>query len=177
MRERLKTVLWTLLICTILDQVTKEIAIRTLKGTRPQIFLGNLFRLEYAENPGAFLGLGGGLSDAWRFWLMTVVVAVILVFCLYSVIRDSKLGRVATFGFSLVIAGGVSNLLDRLFRTDGKVVDFMNLGVGSWRTGIFNVADIAIMGGVFLVLIPALRPGMDRGAARGGGAAARSRTP
>jgi signal peptidase II len=155
---RIKTVLWTLGACVVLDQLTKEIAIRLLKGTPPIIYLGNLFRFEYAENPGAFLGLGGGLSDGLRFWLMTVVVGLILLLCVWSVVRDSKLGRVATFGFALVIAGGVSNLLDRLFRTDGKVVDFMNLGIGSLRTGIFNIADVAILGGVFLVLIPALQP-------------------
>lgn len=161
MRERLKTVLWTIGLCTLLDQATKELAIRTLKGTRPQAFLGNLFRLEYAENPGAFLGLGGTLSDGMRFWLMTVVVGLILVFCLYSVMRDTQLGKVGTFGFALVIAGGMSNLLDRVFRTDGKVVDFMNLGVGSLRTGIFNVADVAIMVGIFLVLVPAFQPKPD----------------
>jgi signal peptidase II len=157
MLSRVKTVIWTLFVCLILDQTTKEIAIQHLKGTPPRIYLGNLFRFEYAENPGAFLGLGRSLSDGLRFWLMTVVVAIILLFCLYSVIRDSKLGKMATFGFALVIAGGVCNLLDRMFRTDGKVVDFMNLGIGSLRTGIFNVADVAIMGGVFLVLWPALR--------------------
>ena len=48
-------------------------------------------------------------------------------------------------------AGGTSNLIDRAAR--GIVVDFINVGVGSLRTGIFNVADLAIVFGFALVLI------------------------
>jgi signal peptidase II len=52
-------------------------------------------------------------------------------------------------GGILFIAGGTSNLVDRIAR--GNVVDFMNVGIGSLRTGIFNVADVALMVGVVLV--------------------------
>lgn len=48
-----------------------------------------------------------------------------------------------TVAWSLVLAGGLGNLLDRLIY-DGRVIDFMNLGIGSLRTGIFNVADVCI---------------------------------
>ena len=48
-------------------------------------------------------------------------------------------------------AGGTSNQIDRAAR--GSVVDFINVGVGSLRTGIFNVADLAIVFGFALVLI------------------------
>lgn len=57
----------------------------------------------------------------------------------------------ALFGVALFVAGGASNLVDRI--TYGMVIDFMNDGIGSVRTGIFNVADMAIMlGAVILVL-------------------------
>jgi signal peptidase II len=49
----------------------------------------------------------------------------------------------------LIVGGGVSNLIDRL-RYGGYVVDFLNVGIGSLRTGIFNVADMAIMAGVII---------------------------
>jgi signal peptidase II len=55
-----------------------------------------------------------------------------------------------------VAAGGLGNLWDRL-ATGGWVVDFMNLGVGPLRTGIFNVADVALMAGVALVAWPERR--------------------
>jgi signal peptidase II len=49
------------------------------------------------------------------------------------------------------LAGGASNLIDRLIY-DGYVLDFLNVGVGSVRTGIFNVADAFIMAGVILLI-------------------------
>jgi 2-iminobutanoate/2-iminopropanoate deaminase len=48
-------------------------------------------------------------------------------------------------GLALFVAGGVSNWIDRV--TQGRVVDFLNVGVGPVRTGVFNVADLAIMVG------------------------------
>jgi signal peptidase II len=58
-------------------------------------------------------------------------------------------------GVCLVLAGGASNWVDRVVR--GSVVDFLNVGVGPLRTGIFNVADVAIMVGVALLLVGGLR--------------------
>src|SRR4030095_6814365 len=58
-------------------------------------------------------------------------------------------------GAWLVIAGGASNWIDRVVR--GSVVDFMNVGIGPLRTGIFNVADVAIMVGVAIVALTAFR--------------------
>jgi signal peptidase II len=57
---------------------------------------------------------------------------------------------------ALVLAGGSSNLVDR-FVNDGYVVDFINIGAGPIRTGIFNVADAAIAAGVLLILVHSWR--------------------
>ena len=65
--------------------------------------------------------------------------------------------RVAFAALGLILAGGVGNLIDRV-RLDGIVIDFLNLGIGGVRTGIFNVADIAITAG-FLLLLPTLFAG------------------
>lgn len=54
-------------------------------------------------------------------------------------------------GISLIIAGGLGNLTDRALN-NGAVIDFMNIGVGSLRTGIFNIADVAIMVGVGVLM-------------------------
>ena len=57
--------------------------------------------------------------------------------------------------FSLFIAGGLSNWFDRV--SAGRVIDFMNIGIGGLRTGIFNVADVAIMVGAALFVLAELR--------------------
>ena len=66
---------------------------------------------------------------------------------------------VALLGLALFVAGGASNWIDRLAR--GFVVDFLNVGVGPVRTGIFNVADVAIMAGAAIMLIAELRAARD----------------
>ena len=56
-----------------------------------------------------------------------------------------------TIALSFICAGGFSNLFDRI-AYNGYVVDFFNIGINGLRTGIFNVADVAIMAGAFLLL-------------------------
>ena len=55
----------------------------------------------------------------------------------------------------LFLAGGASNWIDRALQ--GSVVDFLNVGIGPLRTGIFNVADVGVMLGAFLLLLVELR--------------------
>jgi signal peptidase II len=67
--------------------------------------------------------------------------------------------RLALLGVSVFVAGGVSNLLDRIVY--GNVIDFMNVGVGPLRTGIFNVADMAVILGAAIVLWAGYRSESD----------------
>jgi signal peptidase II len=150
-----------LTLCVGCDQATKRLAEFALKDNEPRAFFGNLFRLEYAENPGAFLGLGGGLPDWERYLLLTVVSSAILGVLSLFVCMRKDLSAVDICGYALILAGGASNMIDRI--AAGVVIDFMNVGIGTLRTGIFNVADMAIMGGLFLVLAAHLTPGRVRG--------------
>jgi signal peptidase II len=139
-----------LVTCMGCDQATKRLAEFALKDTHPVSFLGNTFRLEYTENPGAFLGMGGTLPDWQRWALLTLVSSGILVALTAFVClkRDMRLLDIA--GYALILAGGMSNMIDRILA--GVVVDFLNVGIGTLRTGIFNVADMAIMLGLFVVI-------------------------
>jgi len=135
------------------DQATKRIATHELRDVPSQSFLGDTFRLVYAENPGAFLGMGGTFSPQLRFWGFTVMVGTLLLGALgYLILRGRGLPTLSAAGLALLIGGGGSNWYDRLVN-DGRVVDFLNLGIGSLRTGIFNVADIAIMAGAVLIAV------------------------
>ena len=131
------------------DRVTKHIAATKLAGLPGQSYLGGIFRLEYVENPGAFLGLGAGLPDWARIGLLTFGAAAGVVAVAVAAFKFHWVG-LPFAGAMLFIAGGASNLIDRILH--GSVIDFMNVGVGSLRTGIFNVADIALMMGVVLML-------------------------
>ncbi len=144
------------------DQATKMLARAWLAPHPPIIFgeqllEGGLARLTYFENPGAFLGLGADLPAPLRFWIFTVVAVLLLsalaVYVWHSARHTSTLMLV---GASLLVAGGVGNLIDRIFN-DGRVIDFMVVGVGWLRTGVFNVADMALTAGVIIVAFASLR--------------------
>jgi signal peptidase II len=133
------------------DQLTKTVAVAKLKGTPRQSFLGDLFRLDYAENPGAFLGLGGALPSTWQFWILTIGVGGLLFAMLGYLLLSRHLHLGPSLGLAMMVGGGLSNWFDRVVN-DGRVVDFLNLGIGSLRTGIFNVADVAIMAGAAVLV-------------------------
>lgn len=133
------------------DQFSKNLAEENLKYAKPRRYFGNVFRLEYAENTGAFLSMGAELPALARTWLFTVLSGVLLVGLLYYVLTHSSFTRKHVFALALILGGGSSNLIDRI-TNDGRVVDFMNMGIGSLRTGIFNFADVAIMTGMGLIV-------------------------
>jgi len=136
------------------DQVSKRVATTHLMGARHQSFLGDTLRLQYAENTGAFLSWGTSLPPWARTALFTVGTAVILFFCAVTTLQRDWAG-LPQVGLALVLGGGISNLADRIHF--GAVVDFLNIGIGSLRTGVFNVADMAIMLGVALLLLFGMR--------------------
>lgn len=139
------------------DQATKRIATETLASSGGHSFLWDVFRLQYAENRGAFLSLGANLPDSARFWLLTVTVGLILAAMLGYTLLNRRLSATEVVGYTVIGGGGLSNWIDRATRS-GVVVDFMNLGLGSeLRTGIFNVADLAILAGIGLLLFASWR--------------------
>lgn len=133
-----------------LDRVTKIWAVNTLKGEAATSYWDDFFRLVYAENTGAFLSLGSGLDDNWRTIVLSVLPVLVLLYVLYFILFSKNLGSWQATAFSLILGGGASNIVDRIL--EGKVVDFMNMGLFGVRTGIFNVADMAIMAGLFMMI-------------------------
>ena len=137
------------------DQVSKRVASTHLVDTPRRSFRYDAVRLEYAENRGAFLSLGADLPPWARTALFIVGTSLVLAACLVSLFTHSW-PRPAVLGICLYLGGGASNLADRM--ADGHVIDFLNIGVGPLRTGIFNVADMAVMAGVALFLVAHFRP-------------------
>jgi signal peptidase II len=147
----------TIVGCVALDRVTKAMASAGLSLGDRHSYLADTVRLELAHNSGAFLSLGASLPANVRAHLFTWFVGLLVLGALWFALRGRTPARAAA-GAALVAAGGLGNLWDRL-ATGGWVVDFMNLGVGPLRTGIFNVADVALMAGVALVAWPERRAG------------------
>jgi signal peptidase II len=134
------------------DRVTKQAATAWLEGLPPRSFLADTVRLQYVENTGGFLGLGSGLPPAARFWIFSAGSLALMGVVAALFLKKRPERTVDLLAFGLVLGGGLSNIADRLFR-DGHVIDFLNLGLGSLRTGIFNVADVCLLAGAALMLV------------------------
>lgn len=150
-RRRAIVFLAVLLFAAGCDQATKRIAIERLAGAPPVSLAGDVVRLELAANPGGFLSMGAQLPDAVRRVVFVVLVPALVLLVCALVWRAGTPAAGTMAGLGLVAGGGIGNWLDRLLR-DGLVTDFLSLGVGPLRTGIFNVADVAVLLGVALLL-------------------------
>jgi signal peptidase II len=136
------------------DRVTKRIAADTLAGAADRSFLAGTVTVLYTENTGGFLSLGAGLSSRSRTAVFVVGTGLILVAAAIGLLR-SRFDLWSMLGVTLFVAGGASNWIDRVTR--GTVVDFLNVGIGPIRTGVFNVADMAIMAGLGLLIVAEAR--------------------
>ena len=149
--KKLQLLSLVLVACVIFDQSTKYIAKHYLEGRGEYSYIGDTFRLVYSENTGAFLGLGASLPERVRTFIFSGLVALFLAGFLVYTIRSTNVTKTGFIASALIIGGGLSNLIDRLVN-NGAVMDFMNVGIGSLRTGIFNIADMAIMLGAIMLL-------------------------
>jgi signal peptidase II len=159
MKNRLKIILFCVssLLFIGCDQVTKSLARHHLMYREPFSYLHNTVRLEYVENTGAALSLGDSLSKPLSFWLLSIVPLLFLVVLfIYAVRKVSVLTPLKLMAFSLIFAGGLGNIIDRLLY-DRHVTDFMNVGISNFRTGIFNVADMCVTAGVIMLIVASYR--------------------
>lgn len=132
----------------LLDVITKAVAVAVLPpagGPRP--VLGDLVRFTLVYNPGAAFGLYLGGYSRWIFMGLSLVALVVL-FRLYRQTAPDDLVRASAI--TLVAAGAIGNLIDRV-RTELGVVDFIDIGIAGYRWPTFNVADMAVSTGAFLL--------------------------
>jgi signal peptidase II len=133
------------------DQTTKRMAEHSLKNADMKSMFFDIFRLQYTENPGAFLGFGADFNEITKLFLFVLLPIVALLIMFIVALFSKNASNLKIVSYSMIIGGGMGNLIDRLF-LNGLVTDFLNIGIGPLRSGIFNVADIAIMiGGVLLL--------------------------
>lgn len=152
-----------LVFCVILaasiscDHATKEIARGALDSALPISLAGDALRFELVTNPGAFLSVGAGLPEAVRRVALVGLVPLLLLVVCTVLLRQRGLRTHQLVGAALVAGGGLANWLDRLMHA-GAVTDFVSLGIGPLRTGIFNIADVVIVAGIVLVAWAPRRP-------------------
>lgn len=137
------------LLVVLLDQWSKH-AVDSALYLYQSIAITPYFNLTYVRNTGAafsFLSEAGG----WQRWFFTAITLAISTVLLVWLGRLKNNETLLAIALALVLGGAVGNLIDRL--AYGYVIDFLDLYYQSWHWPAFNVADMAISLGVFLLLL------------------------
>ena len=136
-------------IVLALDQFTKHLVEKHMRMYEVVPVIRGFFNLTRVRNKGAAFSLLSTAPDGFRsaFFISVSVVAVTVIAIMIRKAND----RLLVVSFSLIAAGAMGNLVDRV--RFGEVVDFIQWYVGSWYWPSFNVADSAITVGVALLVI------------------------
>ncbi len=137
-----------MLFVVVSDLITKAIAVATLSPSGvPRPVLGEVLRWTLVYNPGAAFGLYLGQYSRWIFLTLSIAALAIL----WRMYRQTAAGDVPrTLAIALVSSGALGNLIDRVRHAYG-VVDFIDVGIGASRWPTFNIADMAVSTGAFLL--------------------------
>jgi signal peptidase II len=143
---------WLSALVIVLDQLTKQIAERTL-NLYAQVEVMPHFNLTLAYNEGAafsFLSDAGGWQR-WFFSALAIGVSVVILIWLHTMKSTERLQAVA---LALILGGAIGNVIDRILF--GHVIDFIDLYYQQYHWPAFNIADSAIVVGAALIIIHAL---------------------
>jgi signal peptidase II len=139
-------------VAVVLDGITKLWAEQSLSPYEPVTVFGEMFRFTLGYNTGVAFGLfaNGG------FWPLLVagIVIVGLMIWFATIIRTRHLPVQAGWAIGLLLGGAIANFADRLL--DGRVTDFLDVGIGTARWPTFNLADSFILLGLGLLMFTEL---------------------
>ncbi|MDD5865925.1 MAG: signal peptidase II [bacterium] len=131
-------------IILLIDQLSKIILDKVLiLGKSIKIFDKFLYITKVYNDGISFSMLTG------KRYLIIIISIIILVF-LYFYLKKFKENKKNIIAFSLLIGGLLGNLIDRIIH--GYVIDFIDFYIFNYNYPIFNIADVCICIGVFILL-------------------------
>jgi signal peptidase II len=131
----------------IIDQLTKHLAIKYLKGQSPVVLIKNFLSLHYTENAGAAFGI---LQEK-RMLFVIITTIFLLVISFYIIKYFNELSLISKIGASVLLGGAIGNYIDRV--RHGFVVDFISVKITkTYDFPVFNIADMAIVLGTLVIV-------------------------
>ena len=137
------------------DQLSKSLVRSNVDDNESISMLNNHITLMKVENAGAFLSLGDTLPLLVRLALLILLPVMVLGFGLFFIFRKKDISMATLIGICCVLGGGIGNVFDRIMY--GSVTDFLHIDFILFQTGVFNLADVSIMVGIFIVLFDSYR--------------------
>jgi len=139
-----------ILFLLFVDQLTKTIVSTSFQLYESRVVIPGFFNLTYIKNRGAIFGFFSTNQNFWVYALLTMSSLAALGLVVYYFYKTPSTERFLKISLSLILAGALGNLTDRLAR--GSVIDFLDFYVKDWHWPFFNVADSCITVGAILLL-------------------------
>jgi len=133
-----------IVLLVFLDQLLKIVIYNTIAQTGNSIEILNILKITYVENTGAAFGLFSG-----NILLIGIDIVIIYTIVKLIISKKYKTTDLHRLGYSLILAGGIGNLIDRLFR--GYVIDYIDIS-RIFNYPVFNLADVCIVVGVIIIM-------------------------
>ena len=133
------------------DQVSKTIVRQHMAYNEDIKFVNNHVTLTKVENTGAFLSLGASMSTPFKWVFLNGLPLLALLFGVVYLFSKTDLTKTSRLALCCALGGGIGNLYDRCMY--GSVTDFLHIDFLLFQTGVFNLADVSIMVGAFLLLV------------------------
>lgn len=133
-----------MIVCLIIiDQVVKFSVIKNIYNSEITIING-ILNLKYVENTGGAFGIGNDST------IMFVIVNIIVITLItkFIISKNNEVPTYILISLGLILAGGIGNLIDRIFR--GFVIDYIDFNP-LIKFSIFNIADICIVIGCIII--------------------------
>ncbi len=141
----MKKIILLSILFLCLDIFSKQMVIHFMVENQTIQIIPHFFSLTYVKNTGvAFSMLSGNLT--FILMMSVLVVGVLIYFA-----KNRESGQLENLCYSMILGGALGNFLDRIFY--GYVIDFFDFTLFDFKMAIFNVADVLIVCGVFLLIV------------------------
>jgi signal peptidase II len=150
-KKILKTILILIILCSNIacDQISKKIVRQKIDFNEQISLVDKYLTLTKVENTGAFLSLGNSFPKDLKLIILTILPFIILGFAIIYILTKNNLSNLTLIGIGFIVGGGIGNIYDRFIY--GSVTDFLHINFVIFQTGIFNMADVSVMLGTFLL--------------------------
>jgi len=153
-------------VVIILDQAVK--ALVTAKWPKPSnfapgtfidVFNNEFLILCHVRNKAIAFSIGDNIPEAFRLFLFVLLPVVVLAFLVWYYLKATEFNQIQRWAIAGILGGGIGNIIDRIFRSDG-VVDFISVkfyglfGMQRWPT--FNIADASVVICCIILLVTML---------------------
>ena len=150
-----KNIFIIIILIVILDQIIKFSICKNIPNGSTVSFIGNIVSLTHVQNTGGAYSLGKNNTSIIIF-INIIIMGILLI---YFIKNFNKLKNIIKISFTLILSGGIGNLLDRIFR--GYVIDYIDIN-NLFEFPIFNLADIAVVIGIFITIFYILEDSLEK---------------